>query len=66
MIIDLALCIIILVAMIIADNIYIEIRQPDFLDQEVKQDFYTNIHLQDYPSLAECAHKSYAVRAPPV
>ena len=42
-----------LIAVIYADNIYIEPRQPDLTDPLVKQDFFTNIHLQDYPSLTQ-------------
>ena len=51
MITKLALSLIIMVAMLKADNVYIEPGQPDFTDPLVKHDFLTNIHLQDYPSL---------------
>ena len=51
MITKLALTLIVMVAMLKADNVYIEPRQPDFTDPLVKHDFLTNIHLQDYPSL---------------
>jgi len=47
----LALTLIVMVAMLKADNVYVEPRQPDFTDPLVKHDFLTNIHLQDYPSL---------------
>ena len=30
-------------------DVFIETKQPDFTDMEVTQDFYSNIHLQDYP-----------------
>ena len=30
-------------------EVFIETRQPDFTDMEATQDFYSNIHLQDYP-----------------
>jgi len=50
-IVNLAMSLIVMVAMIKADNVYVEPRQPDFTDPLVKHDFLTNIHLQDYPSL---------------
>ena len=53
MIVTFTLFLITLIAITHADNVYIEPRQPDFTDPLVKQDFFTNIHLQDYPSLAK-------------
>ena len=34
-------------------EVFVETKQPDFTDMEVTQDFYSNIHLQDYPVYRE-------------
>ena len=34
-------------------EVFVETKQPDFTDMEATQDFYSNIHLQDYPVYKE-------------